>query len=425
VLREVVRPPAPADPDFYRLLQRHTNLGPSVTVTPVPVRHAALDGDAPTAPPPHVFIFVIDSLRRDYLSPYNPSVHFTPALARFASESVVFEHAFTRYGATGLSVPSIWVGGLVPHKQYPEPFAPMNALDALLRHERYTSWISWDNIVEEIVPRQGTGPALDATTLVKDLRFCATVSEIESRLATLAPAGPPVFVWALPQDVHVAVITREGARSVGQGDYSGFHAPYASRVERLDSCFGAFVDDLKRRGLYDQSLIVVTADHGDSLGEEGRWGHAYTIYPEILQIPLLVHLPTGLRDRFEWDAQEPAYTADLTPSLYALLGYTPSPPSPIFGETRFWPKGQSPPKRLEEGALVASSYGSVYGWLSNQARELYISDGVDFRDYRFEIDGSAAGRPLPMTTETRRLGQASIRRSLEAIAAFYRFNPAS
>jgi hypothetical protein len=394
-----------------------------VAVTPVPVRHAPLDGGAGESRPPHVFVFVIDSLRRDYVSPYNPRVRFTPALARFASESVVFERAFTRYGATGLSVPSIWVGGLVPHKQYPEPFAPMNALYALLRHERYTSWISFDNIVDEIVPKDGTGPALDTATLVKDLRFCRTVGEIRDRLATVVPDGPPVFTWALPQDIHVAVITREGATSVSAGDYQGFYAPYASRVERLDACFGAFVDDLEARGLYDDSVIVVTADHGDSLGEEGRWGHAYTIYPEILQIPLLVHLPSRLRDRFEWDVKAPASTADLTPSLYALLGHTPTPPSPIFGETRFWPKGQPPPPRLEDGALVASSYGSVYGWLSNRGHELYVSDGVDFRDYRFEMDGSAAGKPLPVTEEARQAGQDAIRRSLGAIATFYRFDP--
>jgi hypothetical protein len=423
VLGGVVRPPAPADRDFYGLLQRHTNLGPQVAVTPVPVRHAPLDGGAGESRPPHVFVFVIDSLRRDYVSPYNPRVRFTPALARFASESVVFERAFTRYGATGLSVPSIWVGGLVPHKQYPEPFAPMNALYALLRHERYTSWISFDNIVDEIVPKDGTGPALDTATLVKDLRFCRTVGEIRDRLATVVPDGPPVFTWALPQDIHVAVITREGATSVSAGDYQGFYAPYASRVERLDACFGAFVDDLEARGLYDDSVIVVTADHGDSLGEEGRWGHAYTIYPEILQIPLLVHLPSRLRDRFEWDVKAPASTADLTPSLYALLGHTPTPPSPIFGETRFWPKGQPPPPRLEDGALVASSYGSVYGWLSNRGHELYVSDGVDFRDYRFEMDGSAAGKPLPVTEEARQAGQDAIRRSLGAIATFYRFDP--
>ena len=65
------------------------------------------------------------------------AVTFTPAIDAFAAESTVFTHAFTRYGATGLSVPSIWVGGMVLHKQYVTPFAPMNTLHALLGRHGY------------------------------------------------------------------------------------------------------------------------------------------------------------------------------------------------------------------------------------------------------------------------------------------------
>ena len=75
---------------------------------------------------------VVDSLRRDYLSPFNPAVTFTPSIDAFARSSDVFVNAFTHYGATGLSEPSIWVGGMMPHKQYITPFAPMNSLEKLL-----------------------------------------------------------------------------------------------------------------------------------------------------------------------------------------------------------------------------------------------------------------------------------------------------
>ena len=96
---------------------------------------------------PHIFIFVIDSLRQDYLSPYNPGVTFTPAIDAFARDSVVFKRAFTQYGATGLSEPSIWVGGLLVHKQYVMPFAPMNALHKLLAADGYQRFISRDTIL--------------------------------------------------------------------------------------------------------------------------------------------------------------------------------------------------------------------------------------------------------------------------------------
>jgi hypothetical protein len=421
LLREVLRPPASADAAFYPFLQRHTNLGPDVRVDPIDVRLARLDGPA-AARRPHIFLLVVDSLRRDYLSPYNDAVDFTPAIDRFARESVVFERAFTRYGATGLSVPSIWVGGMIPHKQYVRPFAPLNALHHLLAHERYTRWISWDNVVDATVPREPAGPALDAGTAVKDFRFCDTVAELLPRLDGLAAGDDPAFVWTLPQDLHIAAITREGKRAVDASPYQGFHAPYASRVRKLDACFGALVDRLKARGLYDDSIVILTADHGDSLGEDGRWGHAYTLFPEILQVPLVVHVPEWFRATHVADPAALAFTTDITPTLYAVLGHTPSPPASVFGQPLFRPKEQRPSHPRTGGHLVASSYGSVYGWLAADGRRLYVADGVDFRDYVFALDGSAPGRSEPVTADERHAGQQAIRDAVDGLARFYGYD---
>lgn len=421
MLRELLRPPTPSDPTFYPFLQRHTNLGRDVQVGPVDVSLAPLDGTlAPRRP--HIFLFVVDSLRRDYLSPYNAAVTFTPRIGEFARENVAFRRVFTRYGATGLSVPSIWVGGMILHKQYVQPFAPMNALHKLLGDQQYTRWMSWDNVVDATVPHEHEGPALDATRGVKDFRFCETVDEILPRLDGLRAGGPPTFTWALPQDIHISAITREGKTVVDQQDYGTFYAPYASRLRRIDGCFGTFIDRLKATGLYDDSVVILTADHGDSLGEEGRWGHAYTLFPEVLQVPLLMHLPSWFMAAHAFDADAAAFTTDITPTLYTLLGRAPSPPAPMFGQPLFWPAGQRPPVRPADGDLVASSYGSVYGWISDQGRRLYVADGVDFRDYLFDLDGSPAGRPQPVGPDDRRAGQQAIRAAVEAIAAFYGFN---
>ena len=293
LIADALAPPASvSDTGLVDFLQQNTNIPRSTRVEPVTIDLAALDG-APAAVRPHIFVFVVDSLRRDYVSPYNHRVTFTPALERFARESTVFERAFTRYGATGLSVPSLWVGGLVLHKQYVTPFAPMNTLARLLEHEQYAQWISMDNILDVILPPSARRSPLDADVQVADFRLCRTLGEIRGRLDRLKAGGPPAFVYSLPQDVHIATITREGATPVDGASYGAFYAPYASRVRRLDACFGEFIDDLKSRGLFDHSLIVVTADHGDSLGEQGRMGHAYTIFPEILQVPLIVHLPSA------------------------------------------------------------------------------------------------------------------------------------
>ena len=189
LITDALSPPAAvSDIGLVDFLQLHTNIPRSTPVAPVTIELATLAG-APAAVRPHIFIFVVDSLRRDYLSPYNRQVTFTPALERFARESVVFDRAFTRYGATGLSVPSLWVGGLVLHKQYVTPFAPMNTLAKLLEHEQYAQWISMDNILDVILPPSARREPLDADVQVADFRLCRTLGEIRGRSIGWRPAA--------------------------------------------------------------------------------------------------------------------------------------------------------------------------------------------------------------------------------------------
>ncbi len=71
----------------------------------------------PAVTTPDIYLFVIDSLRRDYVSAYNPAVTFTPKMASFAAEqdTFTFKRHFARYGGTGLSMAAMWSGGMVLH----------------------------------------------------------------------------------------------------------------------------------------------------------------------------------------------------------------------------------------------------------------------------------------------------------------------
>lgn len=418
---DLLRPPANGPAELYAMLPAHTNIAGAGNGVPVEVNWAPLAG-APSKTRPNIFLFVVDSLRRDYVSPYNDRVTFTPAIGAFARDSLVFDRAFTQYGATGLSVPSIWTGGAVLHKQYVTPFAPMNALAKLLAHEQYDEWISLDNIADVILPKTAALDALDRGRRVKDFRFCATLDEIRARLAGRGADAPPVFAYSLPQDVHISVIAREGSRSIDAEGYDGFYPPVASRVRRFDSCFGAFVDDLKSRGLFDNSIIVLTSDHGDSLGEEGRMGHAYTLYPEIVRIPLIVHVPAALRARFEWDTARPAYTTDLTPTLFRLLGHQPLSPGDFYGEALAREPGtpQLPPR----DRMIASSYGSVYGAVLRGGAVIYVADAIERRELQFVIGaGAEAGRRVDVDAATRREATDVIKTAVESLARAYRFSP--
>ena len=404
--------------DLVRFLHAHTNIPRDTHVEAVNVDLAHLSG-SPSPQRPHVFLFVVDSLRRDYLSPYNPAVTFTPSIQELAQDSLVFRNAFTQYGATGLSVPALWVGGSILHKQYVDSFPRMNGLAKLLEHEQYDEWIGMEHITNAILPPSASRTPLDAGVPVKDFRLCKTLAEIRSRLANRPESAPPIFAYSLPQDIHVSVVAREGAHAIDEGSYTRFYAPVASRIRRFDACLGEFVADLKGRGLYDQSVIILTSDHGDSLGEEGRMGHAYSLHPEIVRVPLIVHVPPALRDAWSWDEKRAAYSTDITPTLYRLLGHDPTQPAPFFGE----PLAQRPGTALRARGprMVASSYGAVYGAVLANATRYYVFDAIAMREKAFELSDSPTYKEESVTSELREQALRVIRENVSAIGSFYHF----
>src|SRR5262249_36318764 len=135
-------------PAFQRFLRDNTSMDRR-NIAPID-----LDFVKPLTPvpdPPDVYLFVVDSLRADYLAPYNRAVTFTPRIAQFANESLVFRPAITRYGAPGLSLPSIWSGAVGVHKQYVTPFAPMNTLEKLLDVNNYRRLMDVDVLMPELL----------------------------------------------------------------------------------------------------------------------------------------------------------------------------------------------------------------------------------------------------------------------------------
>ncbi len=407
------------DGAFFAFLNANTNIPRDRPTAPVDVNLVA-SLTAGRDRVPDVFVIVIDSLRRDYLSPFNPAVTFTPAVEQFAEDSLVFSNAFTHYGATGLSEPSIWAGGLLLHKQYVLPFAPMNTLQKLLDAEHYRQYVSVDTILRQLLLPSPRRVALDAAVANMNYDLCRSLEELQGRVDADA-TGDPIFAYTQPQNIHVATIAREAATILDAGGYAGFNAPYASRVRRLDGCFGAFVDHLKRSGRYEHSIIALTSDHGDSLGEDGRWGHAYTIFPEVVRVPLIIHVPPSLRARLSATTADPAFLTDLTPTLYELLGHTPTPGGELMGRRLVWPSTEASPPRAAD-ALMVSSYGSVYGLLSDVGRRLYIIDGINFEEYAYDLTGSLVGRAVPVTPALRSESHRMIQERVEDIARTYHFD---
>jgi arylsulfatase A-like enzyme len=68
---------------------------------------------------------------------------------------------------------------------------------------------------------------------------------------------------------------------------------YREGLERMDSRIGSMLDTLKKRGLYDNSLIIITSDHGQAFNEHGFMYHGIYLYDEVIRVPLIVKYPHG------------------------------------------------------------------------------------------------------------------------------------
>ncbi|HND84152.1 MAG TPA: sulfatase-like hydrolase/transferase [Pseudobdellovibrionaceae bacterium] len=410
-----------SDPEFFQFLQRQTNLSKDLKMTLPKSDLPPVIGSTKLASKPFIFIFVIDSLRRDYLSPYNEKVDFTPAIEKFSKDALIFRNAFTRYGATGMSEPSIWAGRMFPHLFYPQPFSQINLLEKLIEAENYTAWVSRDSILHEILKPNRQFEDLDQGVQTQGLEFCRTSEEIVHRLKKGSHTGKSLFVYTQPQNIHISVLARLPSLSDGPSNQmKGFHVQYSQELKKIDSCFGQFVENLKSMNLYEKSVIILTSDHGDSLGEGGRFGHAYTVFPEVLRIPLLIHLPTDLRDMHA-SLDETAFLTDLAPSISFLLG-RPVP-------RQHWSEGRSllsttseptkdktfeSPSLSESAHLVLSSYGPVAGVLSVNGKYVYISDAVNFTQYYYEI-GDEGGRDLGVEDSQKNEYEKTIKQKIQEL----------
>jgi hypothetical protein len=389
---DLVRP-AVSDREFFTVLRDTGDVTDNPSLAPVPLHVVP---DLKTAPGyrPHLIVVVVDSLRPDYLAPYRPSAAaFTPAIDAFSKESIVMRRAFTRYAGTALSQPAIWAGGLIPRHNYVQPFSAVNNLARLLSAGGYRQYVSMDeiskltlsdSIVSNLEP-QLLHPERKEEAFKFDL--CKTVDELARQMDRDAGDPRPLFVFSQPQNLHIRVLaevsrTYDGIR-FGVDEY---FKPAVSALQRLDGCFGRLIEDLKRRRLYDDTIIVLTSDHGDSYGEQGRWGHAFYLVPDTLRIPLIVHVPERLKNQYTWDPEALAFTTDITPTLYDLLGYPPAATTGLVGRSLARPAARAVSSDSPMH-FVQSSYSRAFGLLDGDGAWLYVANANQVTEALFDLRG--------------------------------------
>jgi arylsulfatase A-like enzyme len=101
-------------------------------------------------------------------------------------------------------------------------------------------------------------------------------------------------------------------------------ASYDGQVASMDADIGALMDALKKRTRYENAIIIVTADHGELLGEHDLIGHGgRMMYDGLLHIPMVVKLPGANRPR--GDVKEPVQLVDIVPTVLTTLGIAVPP----------------------------------------------------------------------------------------------------
>lgn len=98
--------------------------------------------------------------------------------------------------------------------------------------------------------------------------------------------------------------------------------PYASEIAYIDHCIGQVMDRLRELDAYDDTLVIITADHGESLGEHGESTHALFVYQSTLHVPLIVRAPRG---RAGTTVAGNVSSVDIVPTVLDLVGL-PIPP---------------------------------------------------------------------------------------------------
>jgi arylsulfatase A-like enzyme/Flp pilus assembly protein TadD len=272
----------------------------------------------------NVLLVTIDTLRVNRIGAYGNGSGLTPALDALASSGVRFEQAWSHVPITLPAHASILTGLIPPNHGVRNNSAfrlgaEPTTLAERLRQAGYRtgafvgafvldSRFGLDRGFDEYDDRYRPGGA------AASFHFVERAADDVLRAATqwiTQPEPGPWFAWVHLFDPH-APYRAPPAFQTGR-------EPYDAEVAWTDSAIGSALDGLRRAGQLDRTLVIVTADHGESLGQHGETTHGLFAYDATLRIPLIVSAP-GLDSRV---VSAPASHIDIFPTVLDLVGESP------------------------------------------------------------------------------------------------------
>jgi len=321
---------------------------------------------------PNVILISIDSLRSDHLGCYGYTRDTTPVLDRIAGEGVLFE---TVVSSTSWTLPAhaalftslhdrvhgcfdgtVWLArsretiaeafksaGYRTTGFFSGPYLhPVYGLSQ--GFDTYHDCTSYSE--KTIAMLKGTAEAKELGDLShKDVTNPIVLKNVNGWLDTREDG--PFFMFVHLWDVHFDYIPPPPYDTMFDPDYKGtvdghfdvkvverpsswtdrdvehYKALYDGEIRWTDATLGKLFASLKARGLMDDTMIVITSDHGEAFYEHGNRGHRYSLHDEEIRIPLIIRFPPSIQAGNR--IKEQVHIIDIAPTILKLAGLPPLP----------------------------------------------------------------------------------------------------
>lgn len=275
---------------------------------------AAADSAPATLPDKrrHLIVIVLESTRGDALGRTIGGRSVTPHIDAIAAQGSAFPAAYSHVGFTTDSLKSLFSGQHEPRPGGPSLFRDLKAngyrIGVLSGQPE-----SFGGIAETLGMRETADIYADAETLEAERAFgfaakgsllvdgAVLLREFDRALGRAEAWDRPVFLYVNFQSPHFpyhhpGMVQHLPGRPIPRSAISAKNkawvaATYWNAVAAADAQVGALVARLKALGVYDEALVVVTADHGESLFDDGFLGHGHMLNRQQTHIPLVVNVP--------------------------------------------------------------------------------------------------------------------------------------
>ena len=335
----------------------------------------------------HIVLISMDTTRADHLSCYGYPKNTTPHIDALAAHATRFENVVSTAPMT-LPAHSTMFTGMIPpahgvHHNIGYQLAPSNTTMAeMLRDDGFhtAGIISSFVLFTKFGINQGFNTYNETFSGARGTRFGLERRGDETTLVALDwlehHKGDKSFLFLHYFDAHENYDPPEPFATEFAGD------PYAGEIAFVDHCIGQVIQKLKDLDIYDSTLLIVTGDHGEMLGEHGEDEHSYFIYQSAIHVPLIVKLPG--QEKGAVIAQNVGLI-DLVPTICSLLKI--DPPAGIQGkdlspmlhgripedDERYLYAESTGPSRIGASSLMAIVHGQ-WKYIQAPRPELYDLD---------------------------------------------------